>query len=243
MSNKKPTEAEVPSSIVVDDFSSAVPGVTMLLNPKVILEREAARKRGETQVPATQEPEPSLPPPLLTTEPMAESQPDGGIEISLSFDSEPVHSAPEPLIASEPEPKPESKPDSLSQMGVQLELQFQEDGSGFRFQKILPHAQSSVEDWQEKVFRGMRLELEILGIQVSFQEYSSKKDFFQTDAFCVPEGSYVQIVRSREHSDRLYVLITKRSLLLDREQVYTALEGSGENSSGEGGGIVIDFAS
>ena len=45
----------------------------------------------------------------------------------------------------------------------------------------------------------------------------------------------------------MYVLITKRSLLLEKEKVYTLLEGTGEKESGddsdEGGGIEIDFAS
>jgi hypothetical protein len=135
----------------------------------------------------------------------------------------------------------------LSELGVLIELHFDDDGSGFRFTEAVPHAQRKIEGWQEEAFRGMRLELEVFGITISFQEFSAKKDVFEADAFCTPDDAWIQMVRSREHSTRMFVLITRRSLLLDKEKVYTLLEGSGEKESGDdsddGGGIEIDFAS
>ena len=93
----------------------------------------------------------------------------------------------------------------------------------------------------------MKLELEVFGITISFQEFSAKKDAFEADAFCTPDDAWIQTVRSREHSTRMYVLVTRRSLLMEKEKVYSLLEGSGEKDSGDesddGGGIEIDFAS
>ncbi len=189
-------------SIVVDDFNSAVPGVTMLLNPKVILEREASRMKLE----------------------------QSGSAI------------PEAPLEAEASPQT-----PLAELGVILVLHFEEDGTGFKFLKAVPYSQKKIEDWQDEVYRGMRLELEVFGINISFQEFSAKKDPFEADAFCAPEDAWIQTVRSREHSSRMYVLITRRSLLMEKEKVYTLLEGSGEKDSGDesddSGGIEIDFAS
>ncbi len=189
-------------SIVVDEFNSAVPGVTMLLNPKVILEREASR---------------------MKLEPSGSGTPEA------------------PLQTEDPPKSP------LAELGVTLELHFEENGTGFKFLKAVPHSQEKMEDWQNEVYRGMKLELDVFGINISFQEFSGKKDPFKADALCVPEDSWIQTVRSREHSTRLYVLITRRSLLMEKERVYTLLEGSGEKDSNDdsddSGGIEIDFAS
>jgi hypothetical protein len=221
MGDPKKKNEETVSSIVVDEFSSAVPGVTMLLNPQVILEREASRVKMER------------------SDPVAETfSPDNeGIVLSSPSAAEP---AAEPVVQTVFDDTP------LSQLGVLLELHFEDEGAGFRFLKIVPHAQGPAAEWQEVAYRGMRIELDVLGINISFQEFSAKKDSFHADAFCAADDAWIQIVRSREHSTRMYVLITRRSLLLEKEKVYTLLEGSGEKESGDdsdGGGIEIDFAS
>ena len=227
---KKDTEGTV-SSIIVDDFNSSVPGVTMLLNPQVILEREAARQKLE-----------STETPPIDAEPLALPEMevlDAGPRISILAEETPA-SEPEvapPLAQAPPLDTP------LSRLGVWTELHFEENDRGFCFVQAIPHAHGKIEAWQEAAYRGMKLELDVLGISISFQEFSTRKDPFQTDAFCTPEGGYVQTVRSREHSNRLYVLVTSRSLLMEKEQVYTALEGSGEKESDDGGSIEIDFAS
>jgi hypothetical protein len=208
---------ETTSSIVVDEFNSAVPGVTMLLNPQVILEREASRLKLEQSGSITPE------------APLAETFSPDREGISLTEEASPAADTP------------------LAHLGVIVELHFEDDGSGFRFMKAVPHSIGKIEEWREEAYRGMKLELEALGIAISFQEFSAKKDFFEADAFCAPDDSWIQTVRSREHTSRMYVLITQRSLLLEKEKVYTLLEGTGEKESGDdsddGGGIEIDFAS
>jgi hypothetical protein len=216
MGDPKKKNDETVSSIVVDEFSSAVPGVTMLLNPQVILEREASRVKMER------------------SDPVAET---------FSPDSEGVVLSSEPVVESSPLPAHETP---LARLGVLLELHFEDEGNGFRFLKVVPHAHAQTAEWQEAAYRGMKIELDVLGINISFQEFSAKKDFFHADAFCAEDDAWIQTVRSREHSTRMYVLITKRSLLLEKETIYTLLEGSGEKESGDdsdGGGIEIDFAS
>jgi hypothetical protein len=213
MSGPQKKKDETSSSIVVDDFNSSVPGVTMLLNPQVIFEREASRAKQEQSES------------VLTVEPGVETSHPESHGISISGDS-PVGDTP------------------LSRLGVLLELQFEDEGSGFRFVRAVPHAQGKIEDWQNTVYEGMRIELDVLGINISFQEFSANKNHFEADAFCAPDDAWIQTVRSRDHSTRMYVLITKRSLLLEKETVYTHLEGTGENDSGdESGSIEIDFAS
>jgi hypothetical protein len=236
--NKKPEDDSM-SSIVVDDFSSAVPGVTMLLNPKVILEREMALKAKEKKTAPVAEVAPEPTPesiPVATSNPVEPSDPG----ISITFE-------PSAALTTEPAAPPAQElPETdspLARLGVLLELRFKEHENGFRFDSVHPHG-SALEPWQEELYSKMRIELEVFGISVSYQEFSTKKNPFETDAFAAPEGGFVEFVRSRDHSDLLYVLISKRSLLMEKEPVYSALEKTGESDSGDGsGGIEIDFAS
>lgn len=233
MGNPQKKKDETSSSIVVDEFSSAVPGVTMLLNPQVIFEREASRAKQEQ----SGSPEPEHP--VAET---FETESEGvSLSVEIPLTEAPVSEA--PMSASRVDVA--AHPDTpLSRLGVLMELHFEDEGSGFRFIKAVPHSQGEIKDWQQEAYRGMKIELDVLGINISFQEFSAKKNHFEADAFCTPDDAWIQTVRSRDHSTRMYVLITNRSLLLEKETVYTLLEGTGEKESGDdGGSIEIDFAS
>ena len=225
MSDPKKSNDNTLSSITMNGFSNTVPGVTQLLNPKVMAERYASKQKEEALHQA-----------IAAVEPVTEP-------------------APEPV----PEPKPQvtstqirrsQRKTGLSRFGVHFELQFEDDMGVLRFTRAKTHSDETFDEWHRAFFTGMKIDLRALEINVSFQEFAAEKSNFHRDAFALPEGFYLQFVRSRENSAVMFVLISERSLVLNKEEIYRGLEGytssgSGSNSDSnqDGDGITIELAS
>jgi hypothetical protein len=222
MSEPKKSKDNTLSSITINGFSNTIPGVTQLLNPKVMAERYASKQKEE-----------ALNQPIATV----------------------VESIAEPEVESKPQVtttqiRRSQRKTGLSRFGVHFELQFEDDMGVLRFTRAKTHSEETFDEWHRAFFTGMKIDLRALEINVSFQEFSAEKSIFHRDAFALPDGFYLQFVRSRENSAVMFVLISERSLVLNKEEIYRGLEGysssgsgSGSDSNQDGDGIVIELAS
>ena len=223
MSEPKKSKDNTLSSITINGFSNTIPGVTQLLNPKVMAERHASKKKEEALHQATAAVEPLL-------APMPEAEPKPQVTTTQIRRSQ--------------------RKTGLSRFGVHFELQFEDDMGVLRFTRAKTHSDETFDEWHRAFFTGMKIDLRALEINVSFQEFAAEKSNFHRDAFALPEGFYLQFVRSRENSAVMFVLISERSLVLNKEEIYRGLEGytssgSGSNSDSnqDGDGITIELAS
>ncbi len=116
----------------------------------------------------------------------------------------------------------------LGELGVQLEIQFEDQRGFHRFVRFKNHA-ASPQGWQEKFFAQMKLDLKKLAAVSNFEEYDSSQRFIQ-DVFGLSENQYVQIVRERENSVRVHVLLSSSSLAPHKALVIQKLFGPTETT-------------
>ena len=191
MSNaqKKPEpNAEDVFSIDFDDQGkSNMPGVTQLINPEVL------RRRAEAQAAAAAKTSPQRAP---TTAPAPAAQAKPTVSEATSFYTAPAAA---------------KKEQTLAEMGVRLELQFESKQGFFQFVKFKPH-QKEPEAWQEKFFNQMKIDLKSLQVTTIFQEFEAMRSSFHQDTFGLKNGEFVQIIRPDENSKQLYVLLSNQAL-------------------------------
>ena len=201
-------------SITFDEDAGNAPGVTQLLNPKLIAQKEAARKAKEAaQAPST----PSQRVPEAVEQ-----------VIEIQFDSKP-----EPTRVQPPTPRPSvGEMQSLTQMGVHFELQFENERGSYRYARMKPHGKERFEMWQEKFYYQMKLDLRTLEIQGTFQEFAKGKNTFQEDAFALTDSTFAQIVRLEGDAQKIYVLLSNQSLLSKKDAVVQALQNKSSGSAG-----------
>ncbi len=237
--SKEGTMASGIFSISFDDESGNPPGVTQLLNPKLMAAKEAARKAKEA-----------------ANAPKVETKvasPEPSFEIEINNEPTPNISSPTPAPTAAKATAPASSAagtnQSLKDLGVHFELQFESERGSYRYTRVKPHGKSGFEMWQEKFFYQMKLDLRTLEVQGTFQEFAKGKHTFQEDAFALTDSSFVQIVRLDGDTQKIYVLLSSQSLMSKKDAVLQALSGktaggagSGDKSSG-GDDFKIELAS
>ena len=201
-----------------------MPGVTRLLNPKVLQEKAEALRREKARASAPSSG--SLPPKKLEAVVAPAPAPipadEGGISIDLGGNDD--HTS------------PDFAPKSLADFGVQFELHFENERGTFRYKRMRGHGRPNFALWQEKFYYQMKVDLKILEITSKFQEFSKEKHPFCEDAFGLSDASYVQVVRLEDDNEKVYVLISEKSLSGQEKQVQDFLAGKGVTSGGDSSG-------
>jgi hypothetical protein len=250
------------------DFDG-IPGVTQLLNPKIMMEKAAAKaardKASATppQGPATKsslERNEPLPTPIKASSPQpapkatvaakpvaakpVAAKEDEGIAIDFGSDdsTDPgvVHTSAQPTSRSSVTDSGSSAT-SLAEMGVQFELQFESERGTYRYRRMRPHGKKSFALWQEKFFYQMKIDLKALEVEGPFQEFAKATHPFHEDAFGLTDASFVQVVRVSGDTQKLYVLISEKSLVQDTQKICDFLSGKGISPAGDSSGDDDEF--
>ena len=210
-SNDPKERTRATGAIPVSDFSVEVPGVTQLLNPQLANQRKNPSKKTES------------------AEPSLSQAPHPGIDIALE-------TPPAPLESTGFQKSRPSHP--LSQFGIHYSLKFEETNGSLRFQGHVETGTRSFERWRVEFFKNMKIDLRILSITVSFQEFSGDRFPFQREAFGIGPKEFVQCVRDPKDRKILYVLISSNSMLGKKNEIEEAL---GAETKSEGGGSDGEF--
>jgi hypothetical protein len=254
--NPKPKDAPEPSEMFSIDFENGfdgVPGVTQLLNPKMMQEKAAAMKKAKESGGGTP-PIRSLAPtpaPLPIPTPIKENE----ISIDLGGNHDDMQivaqgSSPTPAASQTPVAPSQQAPangNSLAALGVQFELQFEMERGVYRYRKMKGHARANLALWQEKFYFQMKIDLKTLEVQGSFQEFAKATHPFHEDAFGLTDSSHVQIVRLEGDTQKLFVLVSEKSLSTSEQKVRDLLAGKsaggGSASGNDENSFKIELAS
>jgi hypothetical protein len=225
------------NEIFISDFSEDVPGVTQLLSPNLASLRKKSAPV-EEEKPAVQEKEKTVAV-ALENSPLA-PEPTRATMTAFRKENTTVKPSAEAKV-------PVSPARSLQDFGIEFHLVFSEENGVLRFQNAQETGGSAFPAWRKSFFKGMKIDLRILGITVSFQEFSADRFPFQKEAFGLAADEFVQCVRDPKERSRMHVLFSKKSLLAKKNEIEEALasnpgsgNGGGREDSGE---IKIELAS
>jgi hypothetical protein len=227
MSNSKNEKTKMTSTneISVSDFSEDVPGVTQLLSPNLAQLRK----------------KPSL----------EEQQREKEKENTIAIDFESSALTPDPTRATMTAYKKEtpvqkfetSAPNGLASFGIEFQLIFVEEAGVLRYQGAKEMGNNPFPAWRHSFFDKMKIDLRVLGITVSFQEFAADRFPLQKEAFGLESDDFVQCVRDPNDRKKMHVLFSKKSLLGKKNEIEEALaQGSGNSNEGSGE-IKIELAS
>ncbi len=226
MSNSKAEKTKMTSTneISVSDFSEDVPGVTQLLSPNLANLRKKSPDSDDTP----QEKEKT---------------------IAIKFDDSPL--SPEPTRATMTSLKKEthfekstpSTASGLAGFGIEFQLVFIEEGGALRYQGVKETGPTPFPGWRHSFFNKMKIDLRILGISVSFQEFAADRFPLQKEAFGLNSDDFVQCVRDPNDRKKLYVLFSKKSLLGKKNEIEEILANGAGNQDQGSGEIKIELAS
>lgn len=128
-------------------------------------------------------------------------------------------------------------PRTLTELGVQYELQFEMERGVYRYTRMKGHSRATFALWQQKFYFQMKLDLKALGLEAPFQEFQKSKDEFYSDAFGLIDANFVQIVRLETSAQKIYVFLSDQSLAPYQEILADLVQGkkpgNGSNDSGD----------
>ena len=213
MSNQKNEKTKlIPTSeISVSDFSEDVPGVTQLLTPNLA----SLRKKENAEAIHLESPTPS----------------------GNAGASPPKLSLPEKRT----EARTSKNPNPLKDFGILYHLLFVEEGGALRYQGVMEIGDSPFAKWRHSFFHQMKIDLRILGISVSFQEFAADRFPLQKEAFGMDPEEFLQCVRDPVDLKKMHVFISKKSLLGKKNEIEGVLSGAPAASEPGSGEIKIEL--
>jgi hypothetical protein len=225
MSNSKNEKTKMTSTneISVSDFSEDVPGVTQLLSPNLA----QLRKKSSPD----------------------QQQHENENTIAIDFESSAL--TPDPTRATMTAYKKEtpvqkfetSAHNGLASFGIEFQLIFVEEAGVLRYQGAKEMGNQPFPAWRHSFFDKMKIDLRVLGITVSFQEFAADRFPLQKEAFGLESDDFVQCVRDPSDRKKMHVLFSKKSMLGKKNEIEEALvHGSGNSNQGSGE-IKIELAS
>ena len=122
---------------------------------------------------------------------------------------------------------PQTSTDSklnLEKFNVLFELQFEMKNSNYFFHQIKSYQGMKVASWQNTLFEGMKLDLNSLGILAEFQEFTFKQNHFIFEVFGVNPSYFIQIIKLKSKTQRIFALISKVSLLPTQNTVMAEIQ-------------------
>jgi|GEM_PF-6953795 len=138
---------------------------------------------------------------------------------------------------------PAAAASDFGSLGIAFELTFAEEQGVLRFREIKNHGNETVPAWKKSFFKKMKLDLRVLSISISFQEFASDKFPFQKEAFGMGAGEFAQCVRNPQDRKILHVFFSKKSLLPKKSEIEALLGGNSGSSDSGDSDIKIELAS
>ncbi len=225
MSNSKNEKTRLTSTneISVSDFSEDVPGVTQLLSPNLAQLRKTTSSEAEKH--------------------------EKENTIAIEFESAAL--TPEPTRTNMTAHKNETPPKknefsdthALAAFGIDFQLIFVEEAGVLRYQGARETGKTRFAAWKHSFFDKMKIDLRVLGITVSFQEFAADRFPLQKEAFGLESDDFVQCVRDPNDRKKMHVLFSKKSMLGKKNEIEEALANGSANQTQGSGEIKIELAS
>ena len=199
------------------DSSGVIPGVTQLINPKLLAEKAAAAERKAAQTKSSVH---------STAQPVAIQAITPEIAVEISEQPAVIQATPAP-VQSIVQSAAQTTATSLRELGVFLELQFTHQSGQPTFSKWVGHKNSSFEPWQNEFFSKFKIAPEVLGLTENFHEFGPQH-LWVLDAFGASEHQFVQVIQLQTE---YRVLISAHSLQAQKTVVMDLLSGKNHEIS------------